>query len=196
MSRSAEELHRFGIKIFFEPGTAPEPSLCIPIFHRWIRERALGGVLIDVADYTHLADGPSVLLVGHHGNLSLDGFDHRAGLFYTRKRPSSDPFRTRVTEAAGVLFSACQLLEDDPAVGKPVRFQGNELQFVSNDRLVAPPDDATAREIGEHLEPVMKTWYADTPYEVTSLSQGKDRLRLSLKAAADVSVGTLLARTT
>ena len=195
MSHSADELHRFGIKIFFEPGTAPDPSLCIPIFHRWIRERALGGVLIDVADYTHLPEGPSVLLVGHDGNLSFDGSEQRPGLFYTRKRPSSDPFRTRVADAARMLFSACQLLEDDPAVGKPVRFQGNELQFVSNDRLVAPPNDATAKEISAHLEPVIRTWYADTPYEVTSLSQGKDRLRLSLKAAADVSIATLLART-
>ena len=194
MSVAPEELHRFGLKIFFDPDAAPDPAACIPVFHRWIREQALDDVLIDVADYTHLADGPSVLLVGHDGNLSLDLFEQRAGLFYTLKRPSSDSFDTRLTSAARTLFSACQLLEDDPVFGGGVRFKGNELQFVSNDRLVAPPDEATARQLGEHLEPVMRTLYPETRYEVASLSQGKDRLRLSVKAAADVPVWTLLSR--
>ncbi len=195
MSVAPEKLHRFGLKIFFDPGAAPDPGACIPIFHRWIREHALDGVLIDVADYAHLADGPSVLLVGHEGNLSLDFSEQRAGLFYTRKRASSDAFDARVTAAARMLFSACQLLEDDPAFGGRVRFKGNELQFVSNDRLVAPPDEATARELGGHLGPVMRTFYLDTPVEVTTIPDGKGRLRLSFRSAADVPVTTLLSRT-
>ena len=195
MSVAPDELHRFGLKIFFAPDAAPDPGACIPVFHRWIRERALEGVLIDVADYTHLADGPSVLLVGHEGNLSLDLFEQRAGLFYTRKRPSSDSFHTRLTSTARTLFSACQLLEDDPVFSGGVRFKGNELQFVANDRLVASPDEATARQLGEHLGPLVKTLYPETQCEVTTISQGKDRLRLSVKTATDVPIRTLLSRT-
>jgi len=194
MNHSTEKLHRFGIKIFFEPGTTPDPSRCIPIFHRWIRERSLGGVLIDVADYTHLTDGPSVLLVGHEGNLSFDTLDQRAGLFYSRKRFSPDPFQARVIDAARMLFSACQLLEKDPSLDQVVRFQGNELQFVSNDRLVAPPDEITAREIGEQLGPLMENCYTDSHYEVTNVSNGNNRLRISLKSNKDISVTTLLSR--
>lgn len=194
MSVAPEELHRFGLKIFFD-GSAPDPAACIPVFHRWIRERALDGVLIDVADYTHLEGGPSVLLVGHDGNLSLDFFEQRAGLFYTLKRPGPDSFDARLTSAARTLFSACHLLANDPVFGGGVRFRGNELQFVSNDRLVAQPDEATARQLGEHLGPVLRTLYPETPYEVTRLSEGKARLRLSVVAAADVQVETLLART-
>ena len=41
------------------------------MFHRWIQTRAVDGLLIDVADYTHLKDGPQVLLAGHEGNYSM-----------------------------------------------------------------------------------------------------------------------------
>ena len=60
------------------------------LLHRWIQIAGSGcgkwTIAIDVADYTHLPDGPSVLLVGHEGNYALDCRDGRQGLYYYRKR--------------------------------------------------------------------------------------------------------------
>ncbi len=37
----------------------------IPLFHRWIQEQAIDGhLLIDVHDYSHIQQGPGILLVG------------------------------------------------------------------------------------------------------------------------------------
>ncbi|MGC4094191.1 MAG: hypothetical protein QM756_41025 [Polyangiaceae bacterium] len=37
----------------------------VPVFHRWIRENVLNELMIDVVDYSHVAHGPEVVLLGH-----------------------------------------------------------------------------------------------------------------------------------
>ena len=101
MGYDTAALQRFILKIFVEPASAGEPSTIIPVFHRWIQESAVPGLLIDVADYTHLVDGPSVLLVAHEANYALDGIGGRPGLSYTRKQPSEGTLPERLATAAG-----------------------------------------------------------------------------------------------
>ena len=76
---SVDTLQRFGLKLFLQSGQEVDPKSLIPVFHRWIQTGAVGGLLIDVADYTHLAEGPSVLLVGHEGNYAFDYRDDGPG---------------------------------------------------------------------------------------------------------------------
>ena len=58
----------------------------IPLFHRFIQQGALEGMLIDVADYAHVPGGPGVLLVGHDVDYAIDSNRGRASLLVTRKR--------------------------------------------------------------------------------------------------------------
>ena len=67
MAAPIEQLQRFGLKLFVDSAAVVSPHACVPIFHRWIQTGAVDGLLIDVADYTHLTDGPRVLLVAHEG---------------------------------------------------------------------------------------------------------------------------------
>ena len=48
--------------------------------------RAADHMLIDVADYGHVPQGPGVVLVAHEANIYLDRLDGRTGLTYS---PSS-----------------------------------------------------------------------------------------------------------
>ena len=90
MTHSVDGLHRFGLKLLVHPDTVFDCRSAIPVFHRWIQTAALDRqLLIDVADYTHLVDGPTVLLVGHEVNVSLDTAEDQLGLLCTRKRPQS-----------------------------------------------------------------------------------------------------------
>ena len=51
----------------------------IPVFHRWIQKQTVSGhLLIDVHDYSHIHQGPGILLVGHEGNFSIDLADGTA----------------------------------------------------------------------------------------------------------------------
>ena len=97
------------------------------------------GLLIDVADYTHLTGGPRVVLVAHEGNYALDDADGRPGLVYTRKQPLDGPLADRLAEAARALFAAAERLERDSADEGDGRaaFLGNEIAVIANDRRAA-----------------------------------------------------------
>src|SRR4030095_5221476 len=73
MGAAIEALQRIGVKLFAADGSSVQPREFVPIFHRWIQTQAVANhLLIDVADYAHVPDGPGVLLVAHEGNFSLD----------------------------------------------------------------------------------------------------------------------------
>src|SRR2546423_3495394 len=109
----------------------------IPIFHGWIQKQNLSAhLLIDVHDYSHIHQGPGILLVAHEGNFSIDMSDGRPGLLYHRKTPTA---LAAADHAAAILKSALQavrLLEKDARL----RFSMDEFVIIANDRLTAPND--------------------------------------------------------
>jgi hypothetical protein len=76
---------RWSVKLAAREPERFEPEAHIPVFHRWIQQKRLPLVLIDVADYAHVKDGPGVLLVSHEYNIYADEFDGRPGLTVQRK---------------------------------------------------------------------------------------------------------------
>lgn len=80
------DLQRLNIKFYLEDETSVSPEEVFRIFNRWISEPR-DEVLTDVADYTHIPNGPQTMLVGHESDYSLDNTDGRMGLRYGRKRP-------------------------------------------------------------------------------------------------------------
>ncbi|MCS7047943.1 MAG: hypothetical protein NZ483_01440, partial [Verrucomicrobiae bacterium] len=79
--------HKFGVKFFITNPEAKPLKDFIPVFHGWIQRQALPGhLLIDVHDYSHVYQGPGILLVAHEANISIDQSEGRPGLLYLRKR--------------------------------------------------------------------------------------------------------------
>ena len=195
MGYDAAALQRFALKLFAEPASAGEPSTIIPVFHRWIQESAVPGLLIDVADYTHLVDGPSVLLVAHEANYALDGIGGRPGLSYTRKQPSEGTLPERLATAAGALITAALRLEEDTSrmTGGGITFLGNEIEFVANDRLVAPRTPDTQTALGNELAAFGGRLFGGGDVEVQPLDDPA-RLGFTLKTAGAVPLDTLLSR--
>ena len=76
---------RLSVKLFFEENDAALADF-IPVFHQWIREEATDDLLIDVVNYTHVENGPGLILVGGEGDYGLEKINGRFGLRYTRKR--------------------------------------------------------------------------------------------------------------
>ena len=60
------------VKIFAREPAAIDLADAIPVFHRWIQEQVSEELLVDVADYRHVPDGPGVMLIAHEANYSLD----------------------------------------------------------------------------------------------------------------------------
>ena len=193
MSRPVDDLQRCGLKVFFEPGANPDVRAFIPIFHRWIQTGAVDGLLIDVADYTHLTDGPAVLLAGHEGNYAIDRTEGRLGLYYYRKQPAGGALADRLALIGRTLLAAAVRLEKDAAGGE-CRFAGNELQFVANDRLLAPPGPATVAALRPHLAAFLRRLFRDDAEDVPAPTDVRERVRLALRSRRGAALSELLER--
>ena len=196
MNHQIEALQRFGLKLFLKPDTGLDPRAFVTVFHRWIQTGAVNGLLIDVADYTHLPTGPSVLLVGHEGNYALDCRGGRPGLYYYRKQRADGLLRDRFAALSRILLSASHKLETDEVLGTPCRFVSNELEFVANDRLLAPATDTTVEALRPALAGFLDTLYDGQSCDITGPGGLRDRLTLTLRAPSEVPIETLLNRLT
>lgn len=147
-------LQRFGFKVFAE--AAPEPAALIPVFHRWIREDAVPGLLIDVADYSHLPQSPGVVLVGREADYALDATEGPVGLLLLRKTEQDGPAEERFAAVLKSALDAAEKLEKDPELAGKLRFRKNAALFVANDRLLAPNDDAAFKALQAPLEAAAK----------------------------------------
>ncbi len=161
------EVHRLGIKFFAADPASVRLEDFIPIFHSWIQKQNLDGhLLIDVHDYSHMHQGPGILLVAHEGNFSIDMSDGRPGLLYYRKTPTALSPAEHLTTIFKSALQACRLMEKDTHV----RFNMDELLIIVNDRLNAPNDHATFSELQPLLASALKRSFDGAEFEVTRSS--------------------------
>ena len=154
------DAYRIGFKFFLDNPQSIERERFVPMFHLWIRDQGLSDhLLIDVADYLHVANGPGVVLVSHEANISMDETDGRLGLLYQRKRSFGKSFEERVRIALFSTLEACLKLEHDPALGGNVRFKTDEFAMRIEDRLAAPNTAATLGQVKPILESLVKKLY-------------------------------------
>jgi hypothetical protein len=187
------EAQRLQVKLFFRDGARPEPRAVIELFHRVIRERLLDGLLIDVTDYSHVHQGPGVMLIGHEANYSTDEAGGRPGLLYSHKRDApgavTAPFEERLAGAARSALAAARRIEEE--LGVPIH--GGELLVRWNDRLLAPDDDETVAAARPPLEALAARLWAGAP--VTLLRVATDgRCAMMLQCSTEADAATLHAR--
>ena len=195
MEHAIDGLQRFAVKLYLDPRSTLAPRACIEIFHRWIQQGAVPGLLIDVADYTHLTGGPRVVLVAHEGNYALDDADGRLGLVYTRKQPLDGPLPERLAAATGALLAAAERLERDTAGTRDAAavFLGNEIAIIANDRLAAPRTAAAETALREAAASFGARLFGDPAIDVRSLAES-DRLGYTIGAANPVALADLSSR--
>jgi hypothetical protein len=168
-------LHRFAIKVFVEDPASVALEAFVPVFHRWIQEHRVPGILVDVADYGHLPRSPGVVLVSHEANFSMDATEGPLGLLYTRKTPIEGALADRLKAALQAGLDACAKLEAEPDFGGRLRFRRNEVLFLSNDRLAAP----NTEEAFEAIRPALASAFGTS----TLSRDGSDpRRRLAVRA--------------
>lgn len=132
------EFQHVNAKIFVEGELPFDPSRFINVFHQWIQESSLPELLIDVADYCHVPDGPGVLLVAHEADYSMDHTDGRWGMRYNRKAPLAGTNEERYVQGLAGAARGCLLLEKQFAGENPLRFSRTEFEVFINDRALAP----------------------------------------------------------
>ncbi len=132
---------KFQVKVYAKAGDIELEKL-VPVFHEWIRNKKISDeLLIDVADYAHVPQGPGVVLIGHQSDYYLDVADNRPGLLYSRKRGFDGDLQAGIDDAFQRALATCRLLEAESSLG--LEFATDELLFRVQDRLNAPNAAAT-----------------------------------------------------
>jgi hypothetical protein len=127
----------------------------VPVFHSWIQTQAVRDhLLIDVADYAHVPDGPGTVLVAHEANIYLDELDGRLGLTYSRKLPLPGTFADRLQYVVRIVRETAALLAGNPALVGRIKFKTDEMSFRINDRLLGPNTPQTFEAVRGDLERV------------------------------------------
>lgn len=177
------DVYRFGVKFFLaDPGSIALQDF-VPIFHNWIQKQILKNhLLIDVHDYSHIRQGPGILLVAHEGNLSMDAADDRLGLVYYRKQPSLGTGEERLSSVLKTALQACRLLEEEPILKGRVRFTTGELLIIANDRLNAPNDEEAFAKLRPVLLSALQQTLDTSDFKLTRASKDpKERLTIHVK---------------
>jgi len=190
---AAERLEKFCVKFYVVEPDRVNLSDLIPVFHRWIQQDAVDGLLIDVADYSHVPHGPGVVLIGHEADYFMDGAEGPLGLLYNRKRMGQGSGRDRLRVALRNVLHACHLLEREDGLG--LRFDTSRLRFVANDRLALPNSEASLAAIRPDLDAVLGVLYpGEVPRVERDTEDERTRLTLAISTAGSADVKTLLDR--
>jgi len=191
---------KYELKLFVEDAAGVDLEEFIPIFHHWIQAQELEELLIDVADYRHVPEGPGIVLIAHDAHYAMDLADGRLGLLYSRRR-ETHPCLGVIQSVADRLRSvwqrtltACQRLAMHPELAGRLQFRSNELLLRCNDRLQGPSTTAAYTALCQHLEPFLATLYAGQQIEVQHYSEHTSRLTVGIKVAESPDVRTLLQR--
>jgi hypothetical protein len=185
------------IQLSFKIPTAGAPlplRKVIPVFHTWIQQQALPGILIDVADYSHMHQGPGVLLMAHGESYSVDETFGEQGLLYVRKRgaPPTDP-ATGVRNALTAALRACALLEQHPDLR--AGFDLTRIQFRIHNRLEAQNTAATFGEVQPLLQATLSELF-DAPVTLSHDDTSRELFTLRCESEVTLSVSQLLQRLT
>jgi hypothetical protein len=185
------ELRKINVKVFTaQPNQVPLADF-IDIFHSWIQ--ATDGVYHDVADYSHMQAGPGIILVAADANVSIDETGNRRGLLYSQKSKLGGSNLEKLSTVLRSALENCQRLEDEPALAGKLRFAGNELEIVVNDRLLAPNSEEAFEEIRPDVDFLARRLYGTTNFTLLRARQDpRQRLNVTIRTPLSFETKTLL----
>jgi len=184
------DLQNIQWKLHLADGSSPDPHEWFKAFATWIQGSP--EVFVDVADYSHVEDGPVIFLSGHIVCYSLDGAGRRLGLLYERRQPAEGSNAEKLRESLTSLLKHAQLLEDDETFTRKPKFLAGDIKFIVNNRGIAPNNEATFAALKPELEPLLAKVYGPGAFTLTREPDTRQRFMVYVKAKTPVTVGEAL----
>ncbi len=174
---------RIAIKFFTTPDPHEPVDLepLIPLFHRFIQQGSVEGLLIDVADYAHVPQGPGVILIGHDVDYGVDLSEGRAGLLTTRKCFADLPMGEVLGDTLRKALIAIRAIEADASAG--LRFATDSFSLSLVDRSTTPNDDEAFEAVRSEIGPVLEKLFGDPGIELTRANHADSRKVLAISVA-------------
>ncbi len=186
------EFQHVNVKLFLKNAEEIDLEALIPVFHLWIQDQANGELLLDVADYRHVHAGPGVVLIGHHGNYSLDNTGGRLGVRYNRKAVQEGTNLDRLVQAAQAALAACRRLEAEPSLGGRIQFNGREIEVFINDRLLAPNTPKTRIAADSEFRTFFSMLFGDIEYAVSYPPDPRSLFSVHVQTSQAINTTALL----
>ena len=167
------------------PGDYNIDSLADPllsIFGRWRLEK--GEEIVDLADYAHVPEGPSCLLVGHRWHFGIAWFGGNPSLFLSTRKHLTGSLAERITQALETLFAKSKRLLAEKEIPSVVQPRFGDLLITINDRLLYPNTEESDREVGPAVREVVEKLYG-TKLSVEREPNPDRRLAYHVHAADD-----------
>ena len=187
------QLQHVNVKLIASEGAGVDLEPLIPIFHGWIRDRDFDELLLDVADYRHVPEGPGVMVIGHRANYSVDNTDGRLGVRYNRKASLDGTNQDRLAQAARAALAAFQRLETAETLDGKLRFGGRDVEVFINDRALAPNNDATRAAAQPELDAFFRKLFGGAGYTVTQETEPRRLFGVRAKSNKSFTLAELLA---
>ena len=181
-------VQHINFKLFIKNPEAVNLADYSAVFNSWIQKHTLEELLIDVADYLHVHDGPGILLIGHQADYSLDNRAGRLGLLYNRKSQLEGTTQEKLAQAARAVLTAAQIFEKENGLD----FNGSEVQIIINDRLLVPNTAETLASLEPDLKAFFDKLYDGAEYVLMHQTDPRERFTVNVKAESSFDVAALL----
>jgi len=177
-------------KIHLADGATPNPHEWFKSLGTWIPDSP--EVFVDVADYSHVEDGPVIFLSGHNVAYSLDAAGRRLGLLYERRQPVDGTNTEKLEESLKSTLQHAALLEADASFTAKPDFVAGDIKFIVNNRGIAPNNDTTFATLKPQLETLLDKVYGPGAYSIKREQDSRQRFTVHVKANTWVSVAAAL----
>jgi len=182
------DLQKFGIKLYLNTDGNFESKDFIPVFHNWIQEKVVDDhLLIDVADYSHITDGPGVMLIAHEGHFSLDQENHQPGILYMRKTEINGNFKERFIKIFTTAIQAANRLRDNN-IDQEIDFIKNSFRFIANDRRFAKNTLENQILYQDEVQKSLEELYPTSRVEYKNISSANERLAFTINFSKDINI--------
>jgi hypothetical protein len=187
MEQVAIELQHINVKLLVRDPASVDLEAAVPVFHQWIQGQVCDELLLDVADYTHVPDGPGIVLIGHEADYALDNTDGRLGIRYNRKAVLPGSNLERLEQATRSAVRAFERLQQDLKVS----FNGVDCEVVINDRLLAPNTDQTRKAAEPEIKKLLAKLFDGGGYSLTYPSEPRRLFSVAVRAEREFTIPEL-----
>ena len=178
------ELQHIAFKIFVDGELTADWEQFINVFHTWVAAQSMPEMMIDVADYRHVPNGPGVVMTGHEADYYMDNTGGEPGLRFVRKTMSDGSNEDRIKAAFNAASSACARLESEL---DGVKFSRTNFELTINDRAFAPNNDATRDFLKKELPALLRSVLGgDAELEIQADERKLSGARISLANPVDL----------
>ena len=186
------DFQHVNVKFLVKNPEAVDLEPLIPVFHRWIQGQVCEELLLDIADYRHVPNGPGIVLIGHEADYSVDNTEGRLGVRYNRKAPFDGTNQDRLRQAACSALKAFQRLEGEGALGGKLFFNGHDVELFINDRMLAPNREDTRKVFEPDFKALFEKLFANSDYSLTYSTDPRKLLGLRARTSQPFSIAQLM----